>query len=602
MTAFFTKLIGGLAAALIALTPLPTQIENTQRDIETLRSQLTAQMKVGAFTPVQAQKFRLAGSGITATASSITLQSFKLPDASTTIAMADLGSVAYGTLEPGTSKEEQISFTGVTQNANGTATLTGVTRGLDFRSSNCSSVSANKKTHAGGSTFILSNTACFYSEFDVSKNDEHITGTWTFDATSMPRATSTVTYGVGSDLWFATKAYVDGVSFAGVSDASESAKGIVEIATPAELISGTATGSTGAILSAPVSRFNATSSATTTIPVTNSSGKLSQGFLDLTQPFTFSGGLTSSATTTFTGSVSGILRFGSGDDGDVTIGAGTTTTLSRDMFYDDLVVSGTLITNGYKVHVRNTLTGAGIIQWNGNAGSNATSSTPGTGGAALADASVPGSLAGATGATGDGGSGDAGGGPTVTLAIAASSGAAGGTGASCSAAGGSSSAGSVTLNRSSSTLRTGVHLFSFTAFNASSTLQLAKGQIPGAGGGAGSNNGGLSGGGGGGGGSAGGTVWLAISDLSGFTGTIRSLGGNGGTGGSGTNVPPGGGGAGGNGGTVVIIYDTDGTGYTTSVAGGTGGQPGTTACGSATAGSNGNTGLLFKVKYSEVIR
>jgi hypothetical protein len=38
--------------------------------------------------------------------------------------------IVYGTIAPKTSSSEFISFTGITQNADGTATLTGVTRGL----------------------------------------------------------------------------------------------------------------------------------------------------------------------------------------------------------------------------------------------------------------------------------------------------------------------------------------------------------------------------------------------------------------------------------------------------------------------------------------
>ena len=55
---------------------------------------------LSGFTPVQAQKFRLSGSGITASATSVSLQTFKLSDASTTITMADFGDIGYGTLEP----------------------------------------------------------------------------------------------------------------------------------------------------------------------------------------------------------------------------------------------------------------------------------------------------------------------------------------------------------------------------------------------------------------------------------------------------------------------------------------------------------------------
>src|SRR3990167_8170892 len=157
------------------------------------------------FTPTQTQKTTLSGSGCTSTATSIILSSLKLPDGSTTIAMSDLGTIGYGTLEPGTSREEQISFTGITQNADGTATLTGVTRGLRFVDP-FDEVSANKRSHAGGTIFILSNTAGFYSKFATKDNDETIAGLWGF--TQVP---STAGGNPINPTDLARKAYVDSV-------------------------------------------------------------------------------------------------------------------------------------------------------------------------------------------------------------------------------------------------------------------------------------------------------------------------------------------------------------------------------------------------------
>lgn len=158
------------------------------------------------FNFVQAQKFRLAGSGVTSSATSIILQSFKLPDGSTTITLSNFGDIGFMTLEPGTSREEQISFTGVTQNADGTATLTGVTRGLRFVSP-YDEVSANKKSHAGGSIAVISNTAAFYNELGAKDNDETISGLYTF--TQFPQKSGSTTPTAAAEL--ASKAYVDSV-------------------------------------------------------------------------------------------------------------------------------------------------------------------------------------------------------------------------------------------------------------------------------------------------------------------------------------------------------------------------------------------------------
>lgn len=157
---------------------------------------------------IQAQKFKLAGSGITSTDTTIVLTNMTLPDGTTKIVTADLGEICYATLEPGTSKEEMISFTSITQNVGGTATLGGVTRGLRFVNPH-DEVSANKFSHAGGTIMIISNTSGLYQKIVD---------------------------------------YINGVAIAGAADASTTVKGIVEEATEAEIIAGTATGSTGARL------------------------------------------------------------------------------------------------------------------------------------------------------------------------------------------------------------------------------------------------------------------------------------------------------------------------------------------------------------------
>ena len=154
------------------------------------------------FKFVQTQKTTLYGSGCTSTDTSITLSTFYLPDGVTQIAMTDFGSIGFGTIEPGTAREEMISFTGITDNGDETVTLTGVTRGLGFVSP-YEETTANKFAHAGGSTFVISNTAGFYNQMLAKGNDETITGKFTFS--TIPESTDTPL----SDNDIATKKYVD---------------------------------------------------------------------------------------------------------------------------------------------------------------------------------------------------------------------------------------------------------------------------------------------------------------------------------------------------------------------------------------------------------
>lgn len=198
------------------------------------------------FLPVQMQDVFLSGGGSTAGATTLTIKSLKKPTTDTLITMADFGTIGYCTAEPGTSKEENFSFTGVTQNANGTATLTGVTSGIDFVSPYSSTV-ALRYGHAGNSLIRFSNSAVFYSQFVTDGGNEVISGVFTFTNPNYPRM-DTATPPPTLDTELATKKYVDDIAIAGAPDATTTVKGIVEIATQAEVNAGTAIGGTGASL------------------------------------------------------------------------------------------------------------------------------------------------------------------------------------------------------------------------------------------------------------------------------------------------------------------------------------------------------------------
>lgn len=133
------------------------------------------------FKTAQLDPFSLSGAGAVLGATSVILKSFQTIDG-VNLAMSDFGTIGYGTLEPGNGVlEEQISFSGVTQNSNGTATLTGVKSVLFI--SPYTETSGLSKTHAGSTTFVISNTSGFYNQFPAKGNDEIIDGQWTFTNT-----------------------------------------------------------------------------------------------------------------------------------------------------------------------------------------------------------------------------------------------------------------------------------------------------------------------------------------------------------------------------------------------------------------------------------
>lgn len=135
---------------------------------------------------VQAKDYRLAGAGIAATDTSIVLTSMELPNSAALVTMADFGAIGFITLEPETDREENASFTGITQNVNGTATLTGVTRGLTFVSP--STIDTNlRKSHSGGTIARISNSTQFYENLANRHNTQSIFEVWSFTAGKNPK-------------------------------------------------------------------------------------------------------------------------------------------------------------------------------------------------------------------------------------------------------------------------------------------------------------------------------------------------------------------------------------------------------------------------------
>lgn len=260
--------------------------------------------------------------------------------------------------------------------------------------------------------------------------------------------------------------------------------------------------------------------------------------------------------------------YGDGSDGSESISGGTTT-LTRDMYYEDLTItsSGVLQPAGFRVFVRGLLTieAGGIIRRNGNAGGTPGNNiTGGTAGAALAAGSLGGSGAGGAGGdsstagtgggavgSGVGGNGGAGGASNDTSTDASEAGGAGGT---------SSGAGGVGPN--------GVRDFGAARgyiVNGSGTVVLLQGGAGGGGGGGGDT-------GTGGGGGSGGGVLVIFAYRCDNNGTITAIGGAGGAGFGGPDADGNGGGGGGGGGLIYLVTRALTGSGTISVAGGAGGS------------------------------
>lgn len=241
----------------------------------------SVQIAYGEFNTTGGSTYRLAAS-IGTTDTTVRLSSFLEPVSGIPYTMSYLNTdIVYGTIDPDTSRSEFISFTGITQNSNGTASLTGVTRGLARSpgASDCTTASSTlRQSHAGQAAFIISDSPCFFSEYAVKQNNEVITGQWTFDI-----------FPITPDS----------------PAASETVAGIVELATGAQQAAGTTIGETGFRLVPSTANSTSTYNAATAanvIPVTDGTGKIDNGFIATSTLYATSGltigGLSNIASTT----------------------------------------------------------------------------------------------------------------------------------------------------------------------------------------------------------------------------------------------------------------------------------------------------------------
>lgn len=258
----------------------------------------------------------LSGSGITSSSVSIGVTSLTLKQTGQKLVIGDFGTTIYATIEPGNvSRQEFVSCTGITQNSNGSAILTTCSRGLSPVYPYTASTTM-QFSHSGGATLIVSNSPPFYDTFANKNNDGTITGIFTYASTSLPVVaidTTDAQLVASGTSTLATLNYVNGVAVAGASNATEAVKGIVELGTALETASSTVFGATGAStvmqtknatdtpLSGCASGFTTTPGAGCSV-IATLSGKIRQTWFNLAEAWTFTGGLSSTGTTTISAS------------------------------------------------------------------------------------------------------------------------------------------------------------------------------------------------------------------------------------------------------------------------------------------------------------
>lgn len=480
---------------------------------------------------------------------------------------------------PDSTYTEWIQFSTVTAVGDGTFTYGGLTRSLSQVLNPATSTGSGKTWVAGTEAKLVAMHDQLADMLNGAIVPVYANATARDAAITSP-VNGMSCYNTADGLFndYAAGAWVQRANGA-TPNASTTVAGKVEIATQTEVDNATDTGGTGATVSVIPSTFQQ--------GITNKIADQTTAEAGVDNTKLMTPLRTSQEIDKF------ISKFGDGSDGSVTISVGTTT-LSRDMYYEDLTITspGVLNPNGYRIFVRGTLSGNGKIQRNGNAGQDGSyGSTPSaSGGSALNQGTLHADLGG-------GGSGTGGGmnGTSANPSYTVIGGVSGGTASSYYTVRAPGSGGTSTRGANYATYLTEKQVFTY-LFNPATTSPYSATQYLGASssGGGGSDWTPDAGSCGGGAGGNGGLIWICARTVN-FTGTFEAIGGAGGAGGSHAYARAGGGG-GGQGGIVVLIVKTATATGTKILTGGNGGAgAGTSSAGTGTNGSNGNNGVYIEI-------
>jgi hypothetical protein len=387
---------------------------------------------------VQTNTLYQAGAGNIIGATSVVLTSFT-DIYGNVLTMTSFGAKGYITLEPDTTNEEAATFTGITANANGTYTLSGVSTML--AQSPYTETSGLVRQHSGGTKVVVTDNVGFWNTFGNTANQQTWADIQTFSVPPVS-ATNPITA-----TQVANKQYVDGVAVSGAPNANATTKGIVQEATQAQVFAKTASGSTGAELyvnpatmpstllsdykadtgsanayaitpvpaitayvigqifsfialhaNTGTSTLNVNALGAITIKKTGGSGNLAANDILVGQAVVVEYDGTNFQMQSQVGNVSltavsaYLDAYGDGSDGDVHVTSGTTT-LTRNMFYNTLLIDSgaTVNTKSFRIYAKVSVTNNGTIM--GDTGGSASGQT---GGAAVSVGSL-GSVAGVAG-------------------------------------------------------------------------------------------------------------------------------------------------------------------------------------------------------------
>jgi microcystin-dependent protein len=119
--------------------------------------------------------------GLSTTATTMRITPYPVDLDGTKLTITDFGATPSCTIDPKVSGfEEIVTFTGITDNLDGTATLTGLVR--DLTSKYPYTTPGTGKLHGSSAVVVFSDNPQMYGRLASKENDETITGQWTFNS------------------------------------------------------------------------------------------------------------------------------------------------------------------------------------------------------------------------------------------------------------------------------------------------------------------------------------------------------------------------------------------------------------------------------------
>lgn len=197
------------------------------------------------------------------------------------------------TIDEGTSVAEFVCGT-----ASSTA-VSGLTRGVS-PTTGTSTVSSLKYAHRRGSSVKITNYPQLAIVSRILNGNETLPNPIVYDSSiSTTTLSSNTTY-------LANVAYVNGVALQGAPTATGTTPGVLQLATRIQLSNGTAM--SGPYTLVPSNEyFTYNPIAATSVPVSNASGKIAQGWFNLAEPWAFTASTTFTSTTTLAATTSAAL-------------------------------------------------------------------------------------------------------------------------------------------------------------------------------------------------------------------------------------------------------------------------------------------------------